>query len=512
MHRLVTTSVSIFAAAAFLVGGQALSTAASPRPVKAVGTHKIKPKTGHVILNPSAAQSFIYLPQSTVREKNNDILITDGGNWDRAGGKIVELNPQGKPVWVYTGGLDFPHSAYPIANNNILISDTNNDRVFIINRKGQTVWSTDNLGGGNGYLGQGKFSDGGHLLYPNDAVRMPGANGKPANYLLSSRFNNTVWEINAKGKVQWKCARFMFRQHRPRIPSSGPYAGDLIVADSDNGRVLIINHACSKIVFQYGGNGNIVWPRSFDVLPNGNFIVGDSQDNRVLEINSKKQILHQFKPFPQPYYIETQSNGNLLFGDTGIHGAVELSPSGKIVHQYSTVDPHALPQKLVNGDFEKSKASAWIRGDLLSESLPPGVRADMAFDTHVKHSGKSSGRISWTANTSHLFLFWQQDVAVKAGKRYTLTGWIKTKNVTTCAGCNFGKGSSNPGSAYYVVQFQKRSPYTAPQGSVSNQAFGTTGWTKDRLTFRVPAGVKSVAIQAVLFGRGTAWFDSVTLK
>ncbi len=511
MHRLLASSLSAVTAVTLLFAGQAVTSSAASHSVKA-SPHKIKPKPGRVILNPTAAQSFIYLPQTTVREKNGDILITDGGNWDQTGGKIVELNSRGKAVWMYTGGLAFPHSAYPIANNNILISDTNNDRVFVINRQGKTLWSTDNLGGGRGYLGQGRFSDGGRLLYPNDAVQLPAQNGKAGDYLLSSRFNNTVWEINPKGRVVWKCDRFMFRQHRPRIATTKPYTGDLVVADSDNGRVLIINHACNKIVFQYGGNGSIVWPRSFNILPNGHFIVGDSQNNRILEINAKKKMLHQWKPFPQPYYIETQPNGDLLFGDTGIHGAVELSPSGRIVHQYGTVDSRPLSHNLIDGGFEKSKAGAWIRGDLLNETLPPGTRADMALDTHVKHSGKSSARITWAANTPHLYLFWQQSVAVKAGKQYTLTGWIKTKKVTTCSGCDFGKGSFDPGSAYLVVQFQKHSPYAAPRGVVSSEVYGTTQWKREHLTFRVPAGVTSIAIQAVLFGRGTAWFDSFSLK
>jgi hypothetical protein len=350
------------------------------------------------------------------------------------------------------------------------------------------------------------------LLYPNDAIEMPAQAGKPTVYLLSSRFNNTVWEINKNGHVVWKCSRFMFRQHRPRIVASGVYAGDLMVADSDNGRVLIINHACNKILFQYGGNGTILWPRSFSLLPNGNFIVGDSQKNRILEINTKKQIVHQWKSFPQPYYIETETNGNLLFGDSGIHGAVEVSPAGKIVHTYGTTNSRPLSHTLIDGDFEKSKAAAWIRGDLLSETLAPGVRADIALDTHVKHSGHSSGRISWTANTPHLYLFWQQTVAVKPGKKYTLTGWIKTKNVTSCSGCDFGKGTSSLPGAYYVVQFQKQSPYTVGQSAGSGEAYGTTGWTREHATFRVPTGVRSISVEAVLFGRGTAWFDGVALK
>ena len=174
-------------------------------------------------------------------------------------------------------------------------------------------------------------------------------------------------------------------------------------------------------------------------------------------------------------------------------------------------NPRALSHNLIDGDFEKSKSAAWIRGDLLNETLAPGVRADMALDTHVKHSGNSSARISWTANTPHLYLFWQQTVAVKAGKQYTLTGWIKTKKVTTCRAAISEKEHLVSGCVL-VVQFQKQSPYTVGQSAGSSEAYGTTGWTREHATFRVPAGVKSISVEAVLFGRGTAWFDNVTLK
>ena len=182
---------------------------------------------------------------SAYRENNGDMLITDGGNWDRSNAKVEEMNSKGKPIWVYTGGLDFPHSAYPIGND-IVISDTNNDRVFEIDRSGNTIWSTDDLGAGTGDLGSGTFSDGGQLLYPNDAYPMPGN-----QLLISSRMNNTVWEINMSGAVSWKCNNpsIMLGQHRPRLLSNG----NLMVADSDQGKVEILNHACTKVIFSDGG-------------------------------------------------------------------------------------------------------------------------------------------------------------------------------------------------------------------------------------------------------------------
>lgn len=486
-------------------GSMVASLVSCGSPSHSNAVHGIRPKKGHVITNPTSAQAFIYHTQSVVREPNGDLLITDGGNWNRAGAKIVEMSPQGHPVWVYTGGLDFPHSAYPVGKNDILISDTNNNRVIMINRQGGTVWNTDTLGGGKGFLGKGRFSGGGRLLYPNDAVVEQGN-----QVLISSRFNNTVYEVTMKGKVTWSCSKFMFRQHRPRLLPNG----NLIVADSDNARVLIINHACNKILFQYGDapGESIIWPRSFNPYPGGNYIIGDSGHNRVIEINAHKQIVQQWTNLPSPYYVEVEKGGDMLLGDTNINGGVELSPHGGIAHQYPTVDPNHYPTSLVNGSFEQG-LKGWIKGDLTTETLPPGHLPNMGVTSSTAQAGKHSAQITWLPNTPHLFLMFQQTVSVTPGRTYHFAGWIKTKNVQTCSGCDNGKGTSPNGEAYYYIAYvdPTRPSNPTPQGVGTGTVKGTTGWTSETSTFTPPAGVTRINIQAIMYGRGTAWFDNVAL-
>lgn len=472
--------------------------------------NKLKPKPGHVIMNPTAAQAFIHLPMTVEREANGDLLILDAGNWDRSGAKIVEMNPHGKPVWEYVGGMDFPHSAYPVGSNDILISDTNNNRVFMITRKGKTIWTTDSLGGGGGKLGQGRFSDHGRLLYPNDAVMMPNN-----QILISSRFNNTVWEIKKNGQVTWKCARFMFRQHRARL-----IRGQLWVADSDNGRVIIINHACTKIVFSYGGTNasgtpNVIWPRSFNPYPGGKYIISDSYDSRILELNSHKKVVRTWGQLYSPYYVEVTKNGDLLTGDENTAGALLLSPNGGIAQQYRTIDPTHYPTSVVNPGFEKG-STGWLKGDMLTETLAPGQLPNMGIDRTVAHTGKASAYISWPQNKPHLYLFWQQIIAVKPGRTYHFSGWIKTKNVLACKGCDHGKYTQPFGAAeYYVTYLKPGDPYNpSPAGFDPGQqySYGTMPWSEESQTFKVPSGVTRVQIQGILYGRGKVWFDGVSLK
>ena len=145
--------------------------------------------------------------------------------------------------------------------------------------------------------------------------------------------------------------------------------------------------------------------------------------------------------------------------------------------------------------------------------FPPGIKADINYDTKVKHSGQSSGRISWLSNNSHLGLFWEQDIAVQAGKTYTFNGWIKTKNVGACKGCNYGTGTTPGYSAEYDIAFIAPGPHVPPPAVfIGTPVTGTTGWTPVSQSVVIPAGVTGVRIQAVLYGKGTAWFDDVSFQ
>jgi len=338
---------------------------------------------------------------------------------------------------------------------------------------------------------------------------------KNGDILVSSRFANAVYEITKAGKVVWSCARFMYRQHNPRLLPNG----DLIVADSDNARVLIINHACNKILFRYGpnqpaGSGNgILWPRTFQ--PDGqNYVVGDSVGGRILEINRrKKQVIDKWTNLPSPFYVSVLKNHDLLTQDSYIHGAVELSPGGKITPIVKTTDPTHYPTAIVNPGFELGGPAGWKQGDLLTESLLAGQRADMKFDTSTAHSGKSSGMISWPTDTPHLSLFWFQTISVKPGHTYEFDGWMKTSKVEPCMGCDQGAGTPNPGDAEMTALFLDPNSKTTPSESsyFMGSLTGTQPWTEEVQSFQIPPGITQVEVECTLTGSGTAWFDDVKL-
>lgn len=515
---------------------------------KAIGPH-IKPLA---IACPKAplksAVGYINTPVQVSQLWNGDWLVADGGNFNSTGSKVVMFSPTGTPIWAVTGGsMNFVHSAYMTTRGNVLISDTNNNRVIEVDRATcEIVFNTDDLGPGHGYLGRGRFSDGSQLLYPNDASELP--NG---HYLISSRMNSTIFEIDRHGHVFWKCHSFLNlqgkpdhlnKQHNPqRLPN-----GDTLISDSDNARVIIVNPSCTRMVWEYTGHppyGHqwIEWPRDAVQLRDGDILIDDSIHNRCLEVNWNHTVVREYYDLPEPYSCIPLKNGLVASGNTNTHGIVLWSPGSPQANPVAFIPSKPIanplfkpPSHLVNGGFETPESPCinsaetcgvaneppagaiygWQEDDLLTESLPPqpgGAHRNFAYDSSVSHQGYSSGRISWTRNTPHAPLFWGQVVKVFPYRRYTLSYWMKTQNVQYCASCDFGKGSTPGNSAYIAGQLIRPSPFANPNVPSYPKISGTTNWTKYSETFFVPQGVRYLNIQCLLTGKGTVWFDDVVL-
>lgn len=481
---------------------------------------------------------YINVPAQVNLGPHGDFIVADVGTFDRKDSKVVEITPTGHVVWaLYGPGLDFVHSGYLTSQGTILVADTNHNRVIEVDRDGRIVWNSDDQGGGDGYYGRGRLSDGSQLLYPNDAKELP--NG---HFLISSRLNSTVFEINRDGHVYWKCHSFinlqgkpdhLLRQHNPhRLPN-----GDTLIADSDNARIVEVDKTCSHEVWEYGGTDaqgreNLIWPRDANIVNNFNnngltghhygqsglnltegVLIDDSKHDRLIEVthDSKKRLIQEWDHLDEPYSETLLGNDTFVVGAGFVHGIDIFNLAGNLVGVVATRPWSTLPTRIEDPGFEPSGDPLWTADDLLAESLPPGERAEMYFDPTEKHSGYSSARITWKGG-GQLGLWWGQAVSVKPDHRYAFSGWIKTDNVGPCKDCNFGKGTVDGSTAYFDLVFLQPGPYKPPPDVLTPLYSGTQGWTQVLATFDVPDDTVGMAIEGRLDGEGTAWFDDVSLK
>ena len=219
--------------------------------------------------------------------------------------RVLELDYGSKDVvWQYTWYDEYMenhevHDADRLPDGNTAIVDMGNDRAFVVNRSGGIVWewqAEDYLDEGTPFYRKygGEPDPGGEAdwTHMNDIDRLP--NG---NFQLSIRNFDVVVEVDRKSKrIVDVIGRpgnhsYLYEQHDPnRLPE----AGTVLVADSENDRIVEIDTSTEEIVWTYGGGGLLTWPRDADRLPNGNILIADTQNDRVLEVNPEGEIVWRY--------------------------------------------------------------------------------------------------------------------------------------------------------------------------------------------------------------------------
>lgn len=167
--------------------------------------------------------------------------------------------------------------------------------------------------------------------------------------LIADRGNNRVIEVTPDKKIVWE---YLFKG----LPA-GYGADDAFFADS--GKTVIVNleyyhlieqidYQTKKIIWQYGApgthgsaSGYVYRPDDAYKLPNGDVIVADIQNCRVIEISSDKKIVHQYGKTRQcsskmgfldvPNGDTPLPNGHILISTIHDHNLMELDDQWKPV-------------------------------------------------------------------------------------------------------------------------------------------------------------------------------------
>lgn len=285
-------------------------------------------------------RGMLEFPCSVERLKNGNTLIADAGDETGAGSEIIEVNPEGQIVWQYGEGLRFAHSAQRLLNGNTLIADTTNNRVIEVNPAGEIVFTSDDWGNKTGML-----SDGSHLHYPNDAHQLD-----DGNLIITDRNNNRCVIVDKKGNVKWTYDKDIVHPHNCDMLPNGNVIiadsdgkkvkevnkdkeivwqygdgsshildwprdadrlenGNTLITDSKNKRVIEVDH-----------DGNLVWEYKVpyfcnfyeaDKLPDGNVLISDQQHHRVIEVDPYGNIIWMFTNYCNTNIIHRKiSNGS----------------------------------------------------------------------------------------------------------------------------------------------------------------------------------------------------------
>jgi Arylsulfotransferase (ASST) len=232
--------------------------------------------------------------------------------------RVLELDYETKNVvWKYTWYDEYithheVHDVDRLANGETAIIDMGNDRAFTVNQQGNITWewhAENHLEKGTPFYAKygGDPNPGGEKdwTHMNDIDRLE--NG---NFQISVRNFDAVIEVNPNtNKIVDVIGEpgnhsFLYEQHSPQRLEEW---GTILIADSENDRIVEYDTASGKRVWEYGGNDILLWPRDADRLPNGNTLITDSLHNRVFEINEQGDIVWEYKGVDLPYSADRLS-------------------------------------------------------------------------------------------------------------------------------------------------------------------------------------------------------------
>ncbi|WP_435181611.1 aryl-sulfate sulfotransferase [Halorussus sp. AFM4] len=258
---------------------------------------------------------------------NGSNLLVSGTR--KGGTTVYEYDPQSDEI-VWRERFDHVHDTHDVdlINGDQLLlanmrnynttTEVNEDRIFIYDRgSDEVVWEwqfrkhtdwTKKQGGT--YAAPPPKNDWTHV---NDVDKI--AEGQ---YLVSPRNMDQVMVINRSTKeIDMRLGSdqnysVMHEQHNPQYLESANGTPTILVADSENDRIVEYAKRGQnwERTWQLGSSKSLNWPRDADRLPNGNTLVVDSMNNRVMEITPSGKIVWEFYAPWAPYDAE-----RITFGD-----------------------------------------------------------------------------------------------------------------------------------------------------------------------------------------------------
>lgn len=259
--------------------------------------------------------------------------------------QVAELDRTGKAYWLYSPEGDtltrqfsgFVHAAR-LPSGNTLVVDMGSNRISEISPAKEVVWQS---------------MDDAKLKGPRHAVRL--ATG---GTLVADAGNNRIVEIDPQGRAAWTYGEMgcsgngLFKPNHVAVLTNGR----LLIADAGNHRVIEVDPA-KGVTWQYGNTANRLGggqgsaanqlnePSSCSRLANGNTLIVDAGNQRIVEIDLLGAIVWTYKPnlvtggqgVKDPVLARRLDTGHTLVA--GRQGVCEVDAELRVQWEYHLLPP-----------------------------------------------------------------------------------------------------------------------------------------------------------------------------
>lgn len=234
-------------------------------------------------------------------------------------GKVAIVNAQGKVEWEFANKAE-THDIQLLPNGNVLLP-LPKSVIAEVNREGKVVWQYE-CKPKAGYIGR---------IEVHAFQQLP-----DGNVMIAESGNRRIIEVNREGKI--------VREVPLTVENPNPHRDTRMARKLESGNYLVCHEGDGKIR-EYDPTGKVVWTYQMDLggrpkapghgveghgvevygairLPNGNTLIAGGNNNRVLEVNPKGEIVwkieHNELPGIQLAWVTTLHalpNGNIIVGN-----------------------------------------------------------------------------------------------------------------------------------------------------------------------------------------------------
>ena len=258
---------------------------------------------------------------------------------------VMELNRSTREaVWQERFDMTDTHDVDMLPNGNLVIANMRNwdeeagvsdDRIVIYDREAdEFVWEWTFRNHFPNTTDGGFSEDWSHV---NDVDRIG-----EGRFLLSPRNFDQAIVVDRESKeiVERLGADgdhdTLFEQHNPDWLVSEAGNPTILVADSENDRVVEYTKRDGEWEQIWTvGAGQLSWPRDADRLPNGNTLITDSLNHRVIEVTPQGKIVWEYYATWGAYEAERLGTGDESNGptmtDQGVSGNYSLTGSAGLI-------------------------------------------------------------------------------------------------------------------------------------------------------------------------------------
>lgn len=245
---------------------------------------------------------------------------------------IVEIDQQGRLLWClpsHITHIGIPASAQLTRSDTILIADPIRHVAMEIDRDGNVVW---------------QFGETKHPSAKIDHLSSPGSIRllEDGRRVIADSRNHRVLLIDVDGKAR----EIKPRDGTLRDPSYADVLrnGNCLICDTGNSRIIELDGQ-GDIVWQYGtetvSHRMLSYPRSVEVTPTGSYLVADTAHDRVIEISDGHVHERPFLDEPGlfwPRCVRQLPSGSLLIADARNSRIIEVSAEGYVLRALTHID------------------------------------------------------------------------------------------------------------------------------------------------------------------------------